>query len=49
MFLAILLNLYQKQSLLNAKERKERLDLVVYNILKLLLIAEHLLGNRPKA
>jgi hypothetical protein len=46
---AILLNLCQEQSPLNAEEGKEGLDPIIYNILELLSAAEYLLGSRPRA
>jgi hypothetical protein len=49
MLLAILLDLYQEQSLLNTEKGREELDLIIYNILKLLLAAEYLPGSKPKA
>jgi hypothetical protein len=49
MLLAILLDLCQEQSLLDAEEKREKLDLVVYSMLKLLLAAGHLLGSGPRA
>jgi hypothetical protein len=48
LLLVVLLDSYKERDIPDTKEGREKVDLVIYSLLELLLVIGHLLGNRSK-